>query len=241
MSALLETYESLAAALDHTLLAPELTEEQTIAGCEQARSSRIGAVTVRPCDADTALRLLENSGVQVASVSGFPHGSTTTAAKLYETRDLLRRGVRRIRAVVNISKLLSRQFQFVETELLQLAEACHKEGALLEVVFENAWMSPELKIVGCRLCVRAGADFVSTSTGFGPSGYALEDLRLLRQRLPETTGIRAAGVETLEQAVETFGAGAAAIGTPGPALILEAWKLELKQREAAAAPPAGGA
>src|SRR5208337_4058908 len=130
----------------------------------------------RPCDIDPAVRTLAGSPVRPGSVAGFPHGSQNTAAKLYEARDLLRRGAREIDMVIAVSALLSREFQHVQTELIQMAEMCRQEGAVLKVILENAYLTEELKIVACRCCARAGVDFVSTSTGFGPSGYTLEDV-----------------------------------------------------------------
>src|SRR5690242_4340267 len=124
----LTTYESLAKMIDHSLLRPELTDEQVIAGCELAKRYRVASVCVRPCDVELAVRALSGSDVAPASVAGFPHGSTTTAVKLYEIRDALRRGAREVDMVLNIPRLLSRQFQYVETELLQAAEECHKQG-----------------------------------------------------------------------------------------------------------------
>lgn len=217
--------------IDHSLVRPELTEEQVIEGCETAKRYNVASVSVRPCDVDIAVRRLAGSGVKVGSVSGFPHGSTTTAAKLYETRDLLRRGAREIDMVLNISKLLSRQFQFVETELLQMAEACHKEGALLKVILENCYLTDELKIVACRICARADVDFAKTSTAFGPGGCTLEDLRLMRAHLPERVGVKAAGgVRTLDKALEVIEAGATRFGATATAAILEDWKRRLAEQ-----------
>ena len=113
----LTRYEELAKMIDHSLLRPELTEEQVNEGCRIAREYQVASVTVRPCDVDFAVRQMQGSGVPVGSVAGFTHGSNTTAVKLYETRDMLRRGAREVDMVINISKLLSRQFQHVETEL----------------------------------------------------------------------------------------------------------------------------
>lgn len=228
---MVQTCEALAKMIDHSLVRPELTEEQVIEGCEVAKRYNVASVSVRPCDVDTAVRCLAGSGVKVGSVSGFPHGSTTTAAKLYETRDLLRRGAREIDMVLNISKLLSRQFQFVETELLQMAEACHKEGALLKVILENCYLTDELKIVACRICARADVDFAKTSTAFGPGGYTLEDLRLMRTHLPERVGVKAAGgVRTLDKALEAIEAGATRFGATATATILEDWKQRLAEQ-----------
>lgn len=224
----LSAYADLAKMIDHSLVRPELTDDDVIAGCELARQYDVASVSVRPCDVELAARSLAGSNVKVGSVAGFPHGSSTTGVKLYEARDVLRRGAREIDMVLNIAKLRSRQFQYVETELLQMAETCHKEGALLKVIFENALLTDELKIIACRICGRAGVDFAKTSTGFAASGYTLEDLRLMRAHLPEEVGLKAAGgVRTLEKAKEVYEAGCTRFGATATAAILEAWKAEL--------------
>jgi deoxyribose-phosphate aldolase len=227
-----QTYEDLAGMIDHSLLRPELADAQVLEGCGLARRYGVAAVSVRPCDIETAVRALGGSAVKVGSVAGFPHGSQTTAVKLYECRDALRRGAREIDMVVNVARLLSRQFQYVETELLQMADACHQEGAIVKVIFENAYLTDELKIVACRICARAGVDFAKTSTGFAPSGCTMEDLRLMRRHLPERIGIKAAGgVRTLEALLEARAAGATRAGATATAAILDAWKAELERRK----------
>jgi deoxyribose-phosphate aldolase len=233
----LTKYEDVAKMIDHSLLRPELTEEQVDDGCRVAREYQVASVTVRPCDVDFAMRLMEGSGVAVGGVAGFPHGSSMTATKLYEARDMLRRGAREVDVVINISKLLSRHFQHVETELQQMANACHEQGAILKVIFENAYLTDELKIVACRICGRVGADFVKTSTGFGPSGYTLEDLQLMRAHSNPNVRIKAAGgVRTLDKALEVYQAGCSRFGATATVAILEEWKARLKQM-AAPAPP----
>jgi deoxyribose-phosphate aldolase len=226
----LATYESLAKMIDHSLVRPELTESDIVDGCRLAKSYHVASVSVRPSDVDAAVRELQGSDVAVGSVAGFPHGSSTTGTKLYEARDLLRRGAREIDMVLNIGKLRSRAFQYIETELLQMAEACHQQGAILKVIFENAYLTDELKIVACRICNRAGVDFAKTSTGFAPTGYSLEDLRLMRKHLPADIGIKAAhGVRSLEAAVEVYEAGCSRFGATRTETILEAWKTRLKE------------
>lgn len=232
----LTTYEQLAKMIDHSLLRPELTEEQVIAGCQLAIRYNVANVTVRPSDADLAVNLMKDSGIPVGSVAGFPHGSSTTPVKLYEARDLLRRGVREIDMVLNIGKLLSRQFQYVESELMQMAEACHEQGAILKVIFENAYLTDELKIIACKIAKRAGVDFVKTSTGFAPSGAKIEDLRLMHQHCAPLVQVKAAGgIRTLEQAIEVYEAGCTRFGATATAAILDAWKERLA-RQASAVP-----
>ena len=226
----LTTYEALAKMIDHSLVRPELTDDQVVEGCALAKRYQVASVSVRPCDVDQAVRLLDGSGVTVGSISGFPHGSTTTAAKLYETRDLLRRGAKEIDMVINIGKLLSRQFQYVEMELMQMAQACHENGALLKVIFENAYLTDELKIIACRISARADVDFLKTSSAFAPTGYTLEDLRLMRKHAPARIGIKAAsGVRTLQTALEVYEVGCSRFGATRTAEILDAWKAHLTQ------------
>src|ERR1039457_1349632 len=139
----LSTWDALAHLIDHPLVKPELTDEQVIEGLELAKRSRIVCASVRPCDIDLAVRTLQGSSVEPGAVCGFPHGSQNTGTKLYEARDLLRRGAREIDMVVAISKLVSREFQYVQMELQQMAELCHKEGALLKVIQETASLPDE--------------------------------------------------------------------------------------------------
>jgi len=215
--------------IDHALVAPELTDVQVLDGLALAKRYQVASATVRPCDIDLAVRTLAGSAVKPGSVSGFPHGSQNTATKLYETRDLLRRGAKEIDMVIAISKLLSREFQHVQTELSQMSDACHKEGAFLKVILETAYLTDELKIIACRCCERAEVDFVGTSTGFAPSGYTMDDLKLLRKYLPEQIGIKAVGgLRTLDDVLAVDAAGCSRIGTARTAAILDEWKARLE-------------
>jgi deoxyribose-phosphate aldolase len=221
----LATYEDFARLIDHSLVKPELTRTQIIEGLQLARRYGVACVSVRPCDIDLAVRSLEGSTVKPGSVCGFPHGSQTTGTKLYEARDLLRRGAKEIDMVIAIPQLISREFQHVQTELLQMSEACHREGAILKVILENAYLTDELKIIGCRCCERAEVDFVKTSTGFAPSGYTVEDVKLMRKHLPAGIGVKAAGgLRTVDQVLEVYEAGCSRIGATSTAAILDEWK-----------------
>ena len=220
--------------IDHSLVKPELTDVQVLDGIALAKRYQVKSVSVRPCDIDLAVRTVAGSGVKPGSVSGFPHGSQNTATKLYETRDLLRRGAKEIDMVIAISKLRSREFQHVQSELDQMSETCHKEGAVLKVILETAYLTDELKIIACRCCERAEVDFVKTSTGFAPTGYTIDDLKLLRKYLPAEIGIKAAGgLRTVDDVMAVRAAGCSRIGTTATAAILDEWKARL------AAAPAG--
>jgi deoxyribose-phosphate aldolase len=230
----LTTYEQLAKMIDHSLLKPQLSEEQVIEGCEIAKNYNVANVTVRPCDADLAVGLTKDTGIPVGSVVGFPHGSPTTPVKLYEARDLLRRGVKEVDMVINVGKMISRQFQYVETELRQMAEACHEQDAILKVIFENAYLSDDLKIIACKICKRAGVDFSKTSTGFAPSGATIQDLRLMYEHCAPDVRVKAAGgVRTLDKAIEVYEAGCARFGATATVAILDAWKERLARQTGA--------
>jgi deoxyribose-phosphate aldolase len=230
----LVTYEDLARMIDLPLVRPDLTTEQIARGLELARRFGIACASVRPSDIDLAVRLLQGGPVKPGSVVGFPHGTQTTASKLYEARDLLRRGARELDMVVAIPNLLSREFPYVQVELSQMSELCHKEGAVLKVILETAYLSEELEIIACRCCERAEVDFVRTSTGFAPPADAVADVKLLRRYLPDTIGVKAAGgLRTLDQVLEVYQAGCARVGTGSAAAILDEWKARLEAPKAA--------
>jgi len=219
------TCDEIARLIDVPLLRPELTADQVSTGLDSAKRAGVSCVVLRPCDVDFAARSLAGSAVRMASACGFPHGSANTAAKLYEARDLLRRGAKEIHMVAPISKLLSREFQHVQTEFLQMSELCRKESAVLCVILETGYLSDELKIIACRTAERAEVHFVKNATGFGPEGYVLDDVRLMRHHLPEDIGVAAAGaVATLDRLLELHAAGCDRIETDAAAAILDEWK-----------------
>lgn len=231
------TYEDLARRIDHSAVRPEFGDEQVAAELRLALRYGVASVFVRPSDADLAVRMLEGSPVKPGSVVGFPHGGATTAVKVYETRDLLRRGIREIDMVLNIGKLVSRQFQYVEMEVMQIAKACHEERAVLKVIFENAYLTEDLKVIACKIVKRAEADYANTSTGCAPSGSALEDLVLMKRILKDVCGLKAAGgIRSLDAALEAYRLGADRIGATRTADILDEWKQRLAERAAATAP-----
>jgi deoxyribose-phosphate aldolase len=222
--------ESPAPFLVHTLLEPDLDDEAVVTGIRDARRSGVAVVLVRPCDIDLAIRSLAGSPVLPAAACGFPHGSQNTATKLFEARDLLRRGAKEIAAVVGISRLLSREFQHVQSELLQLSESCHRESARLTVILETPYLSDELKIVACSCCERAEVDFVCPSATVSTP----EDLRLLRRHLPEEVGLQAAGaIHSLDQVLAVRDLGCARIATNTTPAILDEWRLRCAANQAA--------
>jgi deoxyribose-phosphate aldolase len=216
---------SIARLLVRPLLAPDAADDALHAGLQAAIRAGFGAVCVRPSDVDAAVRLCSGRGVTVASVVGFPHGGSTTAAKIYETRDLLRRGAREIEMVINLGKLRSRQFQYVEAEILQVAQACHESQAIMKVVLENSVLTEDLKVIACKIAKRAEADIVKTATGFArPSPGWEADITLLKRVLKDVCQVEAGEcVDTVDAAVRAYELGADRLCTPQAETLLATW------------------
>lgn len=216
------TYEDLAGLIEYLLTRPELSEDDISRGCAAAKNYRVASVAVRPSDVDLAARWIAGSGVRLAAPVDIPHGHSTTAAKLYAARDLIRRGVQHIDTVMNTGKLISRQFQYLETELLQMAEACHQSGATLEISLESEYLNEELKIIAARVAKRAGADYIGTNL--------IEDVALLRTHSRERLKIASrAPVPDLDTALSFRDAGCTLIQLASPEAILDAWKAKLAE------------
>lgn len=218
-----ETYETLAKIIDFILLAPDLAEDRVAEGCRTAREYQIASVLVRPSDVDQVIRWMDGSGVVVASTVGYPDGCSTTGAKLYEGRDLLRRGVKELDFTINIGKMISRQFQYVETELLQMAKSCQESGATLKVDLASRYLTDELKIIATKIAKRVEAAYVSVD-------YNLQDLAVVKAVQKYRILMKASsGVEDLAQALEVKEAGCMRFGTTSPASILDDWRTHLAQ------------
>jgi deoxyribose-phosphate aldolase len=222
------TYDDLARITEHLMLAPNLKEDDLIDGCRMAIIHAAAAVCVQPSNVDTARRILDGSIVALGSVVAFPHGGSTTAVKLYETRDLIRRGVSEVNAVLNIGKLVDRNFQYIENELLQLAAACHDEGAALKVIFDTPCLNEEQKLVACKICKRSSVDFAVTATGCAGAPWTNEDLELLLRKCTPFVKVEAAHqVCNLEQALDLKERGVARIATACTESILSSWRARL--------------
>lgn len=215
-----ETVEEYAKKIDLEILQAALTEDQLYHQCLTARALGVGAVVVRPCDVDSALRYLHLGVVRVGSTVGHPFGTASTAVKVYECRDLLRRGVKQINAYVNPGKMISRQFQNEEVELIQLADACIEAGATLKVVLDSRLMPDEMKIILCRMAKRVNAHFVTTTEP--------KDLELVRKHCGFRVDTEAGGITALEQAEQAFALGCTRIRTHHPQPILDAYSASLK-------------
>jgi deoxyribose-phosphate aldolase len=216
------TAERLARMIDHTLLKPEATREQVTRLCQEAREYGFASVCVNPVYVKLCAQLLADSGVPVCTVVGFPLGATPTRVKAFEAREAIRDGATEVDMVIHVGALKSRDDKAVEQDIAAVARACHGGNALLKVIIEAALLTDEEKEMACRLAQRAGADFVKTSTGFGPGGATVEDVALMRRVVGPSLGVKAAGgIRSYADAQRMVAAGANRIGASAGVRIVE--------------------
>jgi deoxyribose-phosphate aldolase len=216
------TYAQIAKAIDHSLLRPELDLDIVEEGVRLAVRYDVASATVRPADVALATDLVTGTDVLVSTVVGFPHGSSTTATKAFEAERALDDGAHELDMVLNIGRLRSGRVDEVREEIHTIVELARGRNAIVKVILENAYLTDEQKVLGCRLAEEAGAQFVKTSTGYAPSGATLEDLRLMRATVSPHVQVKAAGgVRTLDALLDVLSVGVTRVGLTATEAILE--------------------
>jgi deoxyribose-phosphate aldolase len=219
---ILPTDGSMAHMIDHTVLKPEASQDEIAQLCFEARKHRFASVCVNPANVRLCSQLLKGSGVPVCTVIGFPLGATSTEAKVFETQQAIREGATELDMVINVGALKSREYELVERDIASIARVCHAGNAILKVIIEAALLTDEEKVVACQLAKVARADFVKTSTGFGPGGATVEDVALMRRVVGTSMGVKAAGgIRSFETAQEMIAAGASRIGASASVKIIQ--------------------
>ena len=216
------SFEDIAKMMDHSLLSPKLTDEELDEGCAIALRYNAASVCIKPYYVARAAELLEGSDVEAGTTVGFPQGGHAISVKVAEAELALRDGATELDMVVNVGKVLSGDWQYVSDDIAALVAPTHEAGAILKVIFENCYLEDEHKIKLCEICAEVGADFVKTSTGYGPGGATLEDLKLMREHSPSHIQVKAAGgVRTLDVVLQMREIGVTRIGTSSTVAILE--------------------
>ncbi|MBI3924888.1 MAG: deoxyribose-phosphate aldolase [Armatimonadetes bacterium] len=207
------------ARIDHTLLKPDATREQVLELCREAHEHGFASVCVNPGMVALAAEALRGSPSKVCTVVGFPLGATTTLTKVVETRDAIANGAHEIDMVINVGALKSHQDELVESDIREVVRAAG--GRLVKVILETALLSDDEVVRACLMARRAGADFVKTSTGFGPGGATVHHVSLMRRTVGPHMGVKASGgVKDLETAREMIHAGATRIGASASVKIV---------------------
>jgi deoxyribose-phosphate aldolase len=221
----------LSKMVDHSLLKPGLTKENTITGCEVAMRENVAAATVKPCYTKLAADILRGSGVMVNPVICFPLGYDTTATKVFATREAIDDGAEEIDMVLNLGALFGGEYQFVQDDIAAVVEA--SQGRTVKVILETGYFKDmDLIVKACQLCEAAGAHFVKTSSGFASSpyineygetvGYTLDILRLMRRSVSDAVQVKAAqGVRRLKDALEVIEIGVTRFGVSGTEALMK--------------------
>jgi deoxyribose-phosphate aldolase len=223
------TYHDIAKMIDHSLLQQTLTDADLDQGCRLAREYDVASVCIKPYYVARARELLAGSTVAVGTTIGFPHGGHATAIKVAESLQAMKDGAAELDMVVNIGKVLSKDWRYVADDIRAVVEAVHAGKAMVKVIFENCFLADEHKEKLCHICGEARADFVKTSTGYGATGATDEDLKLMRRCAPPHVQVKAAGgVRTFERLLVVRGLGVTRIGATASKPILEECKAVLK-------------
>jgi len=214
------TVETLAKMIDHTVLKPETTKTKIKELCDEARTYDFAAVCINPIHVPYAVELLKDTQVKVCVVVGFPLGATTPAVKACETADVVAAGAHEVDMVINIGALRDENYDLVKRDIEAVVSA--SGDAHVKVILETGYLIDEQKRKACLICKEAGADFVKTSTGFGPMGATPYDVRLMRETVGPEMGVKAAGgIKSFKDAIRMIDAGANRLGTSAGVAIVE--------------------
>jgi deoxyribose-phosphate aldolase len=210
----------LAKFIDHTLLKPEATSEQIEALCKEAKEYGFASVCINPCRVKLASELLRDTDVKVCTVVGFPLGATTPEVKAFEAKNAVENGASEVDMVMNIGAMKEKDYDLVEKDIRAVVEAVAGK-AVVKVILENCLLEKDEIKKACEICVKAGADFVKTSTGFNKSGATVEDVKLMKEAVKDKAGVKAAGgIRDMVTARAMIEAGASRLGTSSSIKII---------------------
>lgn len=224
-------YADVAKMIDHSLLNPVLTDKELEQGCRLALEYDVASVCILPYYLGRCAEILRGSTVRASTTIGFPHGGHTTAVKVAEAKQALADGGQELDTVVNISKVLSGDWDYVRSELAAVIDLTHARGQKVKVIFENCYLNDGQKIRLCEICGELGADWVKTSTGYGSGGATIEDLKLMRRHSPASVQVKAAGgIRDLDKLLEVRALGVTRVGATRTAGILDECRRRLGLR-----------
>lgn len=210
----------IANMIDHTVLKAMATKEDVINICNEAKEYGFFSVCINPTHIELAKKELEGSNVKVCTVIGFPLGANTPEVKAFETKDAISKGADEVDMVINIGALKDKNYDLVERDIKAVVDAANKK-ALVKVIIETCYLTDEEKKIACELAVKAGTDYVKTSTGFGTGGSTPEDIKLMRDTVGENIGVKASGgVRNEKDAIAVIESGASRIGASASVAIV---------------------
>lgn len=187
------TRDQVASTIDHAVLKPFATTQDVIDGCDLCKKYRVASLCVRPCDVSLAHEHLGDSDVKVCVVVGFPHGANLPETKATEARLALEQGAEEVDMVMNVGRFLSGDYDCVQKDIETVVAEARRRGAIVKVIQETCWLEPDQVVTACRICEKAGADFVKTSTGFGDGPATPEVIDIMVKTVGQTMGVKASG------------------------------------------------
>jgi deoxyribose-phosphate aldolase len=214
------SYQTIAKTIDHSLLKPEMTRDEVAAGCAIAKKYDVASVCCKPSDVRFCAELLKGTDVEIGTVVGFPHGSSTTQTKVFETQKAIIDGATEIDMVMNIGLLKSGELSEVEQDIAAVVDAA--SGKMVKVILENAYLTDDEKVKACQIVEKAGGHYVKTSTGYAPTGATLEDVRLMKNSVSAKIKVKSAGgVRTLDALIDMLDAGVTRSGATTTSVMLD--------------------
>lgn len=212
--------KKIAKTIDHSLLKPEMTRDEVRHGCEIAKKYDVASVCCKPSDVAFCAEILKGTDVEIGTVVGFPHGSSTTATKVFETKAAIADGATEIDMVLNIGLLKSGLYEEVKSDIKAVVDAAG--GKMVKVILENAYLTDDEKVTACKLCEAAGAHYVKTSSGYAPTGATVADVKLMRASVSPKVKVKSAGgVRTLDALIEMLDAGIERSGATTTSTMLD--------------------
>lgn len=211
---------NIANMIDHTILKAFVTKEDVIDICKEAKENGFFSVCINPTHIELVKKELQGSDVKVCTVIGFPLGTNTPEVKAFETKDAIAKGADEVDMVINIGALKDKNYDLVEKDIKAVVDAADKK-ALVKVIIETCYLTDEEKKIACELAVKAGTDYVKTSTGFGTGGSTPADIKLMREAVGSDIGVKASGgVRNNQDAIAVIEAGATRIGASASVAII---------------------
>jgi deoxyribose-phosphate aldolase len=222
------TYADVAKMIDHALLSPSLAQHDLEQGCLMAKAYDIASVCIMPYYLARCTKILRDSTVKPSTTIGFPHGGHSTRTKVAESKQAILDGGEELDMVVNISQVLSRNWDYVSDDIRAVVETAHEHGKKVKVIFENAYLQDEHKIRLCQISTEIGADWVKTSTGFASGGATIEDLALMIENVRPPVQVKAAGgIRNLDTVLRARELGVTRCGASATAAILDEARRQL--------------
>lgn len=221
------TKEQVAKTIDHAVLKPEITEDDLKKHAKMCIENGVYSMCVKPCDIKAAKVLLENSSVKVSCVLSFPHGADATPVKAFQAKQAIEDGADEIDMVMNIGRFLGEDYHYVVEDIRAVVEVAHQNNVLVKVIQESGYLTPEQVAKACELSFVAGADFVKTSTGFGPGKATPEIIDIMVKTVGDDMKIKpSGGIRTWEDAVAFLEQGADRLGIGSTEAVLNGAKAE---------------